>query len=61
MEDFVSFTGLDGAAKAVAMLGIRMLEDRSEGPGVTVTLVDGTQFDVVGSVESILLAQRSPR
>lgn len=57
MKNFVNFVGVDGHNRAVSMDDVRLLEDDNDH--VIITLCDGTQFSVVGTVENILLTQRS--
>ncbi len=56
MKKLFLFTGVDHRARAFAIDDVRLLQDAdASGKDTTVTLVDGTQFDVVGSVKEILL------
>lgn len=54
-KSFVKLTGKDGFARAMHFDDIRLLEDIEEG-GATVTLCDGTQFNVAESIKKILPA-----
>lgn len=64
MVNFMVLIGLDGRQRAAPWEAVRLLEDRvdpksddGKWEGVTVTLVDGTQYHVIGTVESILAVQ----
>ena len=54
MPKFAYLLGLDARSRLVKTDDIRYAMDREDGHGVDLTLCDGTQFGVSGSVEMLL-------
>lgn len=51
MSKFILLLGLDARSRLVKIDDIRYAMDREDGHGVDLTLCDGTQFGVDGSIE----------